>query len=154
MIEIIAGVMFTVITFVVLLFVGVIRCQKRYIKYGIIMSRKLFTKSHRRSKRKRMQSPLKSEEYEMKMSTERVDALDVATWMESNDDKSVGSVEDEGEKGLQYSAMESSERQPAHSATTSVPKPAEDDVYFLNISSFCKYSCVGTTFSTHKLYPY
>ena len=94
-----------------------------------------------------MQSPLESEEYEMKASTGRVDELGVATWMESNGDKNVVSVEDEGEEGPQHSVMESSEvRQPAHSATTTIPRPAEDDIYFLNISSFCKYICVVTTF--------
>ena len=102
-----------------------------------------------------MSSPLKSEEYEMRESSRKVDELSLASWNENNDDKSAASVEDESEEGPQYSVMESSEiRQPAHSATTSVTRPAEDDIYFLNISSFCKYICVGTIFDTHKLYPY
>ena len=91
----------------------------------------------------------------MKVSTGRVDEVSVAHWRESNDDKSVASVEDEGEEGPQDSVKESSEvGQPAHLAAATVPKPAEDDIYFLNISSFCKYICVGTTFSSYKLYPY
>ena len=124
------------------------------MKYDI-MSRKILTliKPCRRSKKERVESPLKSEEYEMKAYTGRVDQLSEATWRETNDDKA--SVEDEGEEGPQDSVKESSEvGQPAHLATTTVPKPAEDDIYFLNISSFCKYICVGTTFSAHQLYPH
>ena len=110
----------------------ILLCQKIILK-----------KSHRRSKKKRVDSPLQSEEYEMKACTGRVDELSVVTWRETNDDKNVASVEDEGEEGPQYSVKESSEvGQPAHLATTTVPKPAEDDIYFLNISSFCKYICV------------
>ena len=101
-----------------------------------------------------MSSPLKPEEYEMKESSRKVDELSLASWNENIDGKNPASVEDESEEGPQYSVMESSERQPAHLATASVPKPVEDDVYFLNISSFCKYICVGTVFSTHELYPY